>query len=73
MEDKISQSGFVQGTNETFARGFFLNIEMCPGVKIAMSRGCYTEKKCVQGVQRMVAPFYSSCPGVHCEIQVVQG
>ena len=47
MDDKISQSGFVQGTNETFVQGFFLNIGMCPGVKIAMSRGCYTEKKCV--------------------------
>ncbi len=47
MDDKISQSGFVQGTNETFVRGFFLNIGMCPGVKIAMSRGCYTEKTCV--------------------------
>ena len=49
MDDKISQSGFVQGTNETFVRGFFLNIGMCPGVKIAMSRGCYTEKSVSKG------------------------
>ena len=46
MDDKISQSGFVQGTNETFFRGFFLNIGMCPGVKIAMSRECFKEIKC---------------------------
>ena len=72
-DDKISQSGYVQGTNEIFVWGFFLNIGMCPGVKITMSRGCYKEIKCVYGIQQMVTPFHSSCPGVHCEIQFVQG